>query len=137
LQASVRDEVTQRLERQLEEEVTSWLQRGYHKRRGKVGDRRTQAVCKRCGTRVAKAFSRNGPRPRQLVTTYGVLNLWLPRVVCECGGERTEPLFDTQAAATTVGRCLGARGALRAARVKLAAEARGAWGAARHPSGVT
>jgi Transposase, Mutator family len=86
LKAAVGSAVTQWLEEQLEAEVSSWLQRGHHQRRGKVGQRRTQAVCRRCGTHLAKAFSRNGHRLRQLVTTYGVLNFWLPRVVCECGG---------------------------------------------------
>ena len=46
----------------------------------------SQARCSRFGTQNAGAFSRNGHRPRQLVTTLGVLPFWLPRVVCECGG---------------------------------------------------
>lgn len=73
------------LEEQLEADVEAWLHRGYHQRRRHVS-RQSGAHCQRCGTRKARAFSRNGHRQRQLVTCYGVLTFGLPRVVCECGG---------------------------------------------------
>lgn len=82
--------VVRRLEAQLEVEVEQWLHRGYHVRRVTI-KRRTQARCQRCGTREASAFSRNGHRQRQLVSVYGVLNFWLPRVVCSCGGSVSIP----------------------------------------------
>lgn len=56
-----------------------------------VGRRQTSAICTRCGSRQVQHFSRNGHRPRQLVTTYGVVTFWLPRVVCQCGGSVTMP----------------------------------------------
>lgn len=78
--------VTHRIEEQLDADVDAWLHRSPHERRESVGQRRTGAVCCRCGSRQAQHFSRNGHRQRQLVTTYGVFRFWLPRVVCQCGG---------------------------------------------------
>lgn len=82
----LRERVTRRLEARLEADVDTWLQRGPHERRQRVGRRSGGAVCCRCGSRRAKDFSRNGHRRRQLVTTFGVVTFWLPRVVCCCGG---------------------------------------------------
>lgn len=90
LQEQVIRYVSQRIESQLESEVASWLYRGHHQRRKEV-KRSSQAQCQRCGTQKARAFSRNGHRKRQLVTRYGVLSFWLPRVVCECGGSVNIP----------------------------------------------
>lgn len=78
--------MSRRIEDQLETEVEAWLHRRPHERRQGVGQRGTGAVCCRCASRRAQAFSRNGHRPRQLVTMVGVLTFWLPRVVCDCGG---------------------------------------------------
>jgi transposase-like protein len=78
--------VTRRLEARLEAEVDTWLRRGPHERRQRAGRGGGGAVCGRCGSRRARDFSRNGHRRRQLVTTFGVLTFWLPRVVCGCGG---------------------------------------------------
>jgi hypothetical protein len=36
-------------------------------------------------------FCRNGHRKRQLITDLGVLDFWLPRVVCQCGGSDQIP----------------------------------------------
>ena len=83
--------VTQRINAQLEADVEGWLHRGYHERRAGVGQRQSGAHCQRCGSRHARRFSRNGHRRRQLVTQFGVLDIWLPRVVCECGGSVTIP----------------------------------------------
>ena len=90
LQAQIAEYVVRQIEEQLEAEVRAWLRRGYHVRRQKVKGN-GQACCQRCGTRAVKSFSRNGHRPRQLVTMYGVLGFWLPRVVCSCGGSVTIP----------------------------------------------
>ena len=46
----------------------------------------SQAECQRCGSRKAQDFRRNGHRKRQLVTEVGVIDFWLLRVVCQCGG---------------------------------------------------
>jgi transposase-like protein len=82
--------VTAELQSQLDEDVTACLHRAYHQRRQSIS-RRTQARCQRCGTSGAHAFSRNGHRPRQLLTSYGVVRFWLPRVVCACGGSVSVP----------------------------------------------
>jgi transposase-like protein len=86
LKEELRQEAAVRIEAQLEAEVEAWLHRGPHERRASVGQRRGQAQCGRCGSRYGKHFSRNGHRRRQLVTSFGVVELWLPRVVCQCGG---------------------------------------------------
>lgn len=90
LQAKIVQWVQREIEIQLEAEVDMWLYRCHHERRAKV-DRRSQAICQRCGTHHAHNFSRNGHRKRQLVTGYGVITFWLPRVVCQCGGSVTIP----------------------------------------------
>lgn len=79
------NQVVWHIEAQLEAEVEAWLHRSYHQRRKDVTCS-TGARCQRCGTQAARCFSRNGHRRRQLVTTFGVLTFWLPRVVCACGG---------------------------------------------------
>lgn len=86
LQAGVCGWVTRQIEQQLAGEVDAWLHRSSHERRAGVGQRQSGAACGRCGSQQAKDFSRNGHRRRQLVTNYGVLTFWLPRVVCQCGG---------------------------------------------------
>lgn len=91
LQVKLAGEVQRCINAQLEDDVEAWLHRGYHERRAKVGTRQGGAQCQRCGTRHARRFSRNGHRRRQLVTSFGVLDIWLPRVICECGGSVTIP----------------------------------------------
>ena len=78
------------IEKQLEAEVTKWLYRDYHERKADV-KRQGQAQCQRCGSRATCHFMRNGHRKRQLVTQMGVLEFWLPRVVCQCGGSVAIP----------------------------------------------
>lgn len=85
LQAQLSDHAQRVIETQLESEVTQWLHRDYHQRRKRL-KRPTQAKCQRCGSQQAGHFMRNGRRKRQMVTTLGVLDFWLPRVVCQCGG---------------------------------------------------
>lgn len=77
--------VKRRIEEELEREVSQWLYREYHERRIHV-QRQTQAICQKCGSHSASQFMRNGHRKRQMVTTYGVVVFWMPRVVCDCGG---------------------------------------------------
>jgi transposase-like protein len=78
--------VERRLEARLEAEVEAWLHGRPYARRAGVGPHQINRQCCRCGTREVSHFSRNGHRRRQLVTTFGVLTIWLPRVVCTCGG---------------------------------------------------
>lgn len=82
--------VTRELQSRLDDDVTQWLHRAPYQPRQHVG-RKTQARCQRCGQCAARAFSRNGHRPRQLLTSYGVVQFRLPRVVCECGGSVRVP----------------------------------------------
>ena len=91
LKGKMKDWVKQEVEARLESEVEQWLHRQPYKRRKWVRGQKTQAQCNRCGARYAGRFSRNGHRSRQLVTCFGVLDVWLPRVVCECGGSVNIP----------------------------------------------
>lgn len=95
IQQQVTGLVIRCIEDQLEADVEAWLHRGYHERRCRV-KRQTRARCQRCGTQAAQAFSRNGHRQRQFVTTFGVLTIWLPRVVCVCGGSVSLPFSIVQ-----------------------------------------
>jgi len=90
LQAEFKNRVAEAIQTQLEAEVASWLFRGHYEKRQSVS-RQSQARCQRCGSQNASAFSRNGHRQRQLVTTFGVVTYGLPRVVCECGGSVSIP----------------------------------------------
>lgn len=86
LKQELEELVIRRIEQQLESDVDAWLHRTSHQRRQGVGQRRTAATCVRCQSCRAQDFSRNGHRKRQVVSSYGVLSFWLPRVVCQCGG---------------------------------------------------
>ena len=86
LQKQIQQLVEQNLNRSLEEEATAYLGREYHQRRARQRYRQTDAVCLRCGSRRRSDFSRNGHRQRQVLTQWGVVTVWLPRVVCQCGG---------------------------------------------------
>jgi transposase-like protein len=90
LHNELKSRVAEAIQNQLEAEVQSWLFRGNYEKRQAVS-RQSQARCQRCGTQKACAFSRNGHRQRQLVTTFGVVTYGLPRVVCECGGSVSIP----------------------------------------------
>src|SRR5579863_4258087 len=86
LETGVKAWVSRQIEAQLEAEVDGWLKRGSYERRTRVGRQQTSSECQRCGTKEVRHFWRNGHRERQIVTSYGVLSIWLPRVVCDCGG---------------------------------------------------
>lgn len=90
LQVELAQMLAQTIEAQLEAKVTAWLYRAPHERRAGL-KRRSQACCQRCGSQEAAQFRRNGHRKRHLVTQFGVIRIWLPRVVCECGGSVQMP----------------------------------------------
>jgi putative transposase len=71
---------------ELEAEAEAVLGRRSHARRDKGDRREVQACCPRCGTRRRQALVRNGHRRRSVATLWGVLDIWLPRIRCECGG---------------------------------------------------
>jgi putative transposase len=78
--------VEQEIEAELTREADQWLRRKPHARRERMRSQQGNGVCQKCGTRQMKAFSRNGYRARQMVTSLGVVHFGLPRVRCECGG---------------------------------------------------
>ena len=85
LRVKLAETASQMIESRLEADVTMWLHRQACQRRSQVS-RQSLARCQRCGSRWARDFMRNGWRPRQLVTGYGVLRFGLPRVRCQCNG---------------------------------------------------
>ena len=85
LRAKLAATASQMIESQLEQEVTMRLYRQAYQRRSQVS-RKSQATCQACGSQQAGDFVRNGHRRRQLVTVFGVLTIWLPRVRCKCNG---------------------------------------------------
>ena len=91
LQSEVKVWVSRQIEVRLEAEVDGRLYRRSYERRVGVGSQQTNQQCQRCGTKQVRHFSRNGHRERQIVTRYGVLTIWLPRVVCDCGGSVALP----------------------------------------------
>ena len=85
IQKHLANEMCRVIEKQLEADVKAWLYRDYHKRKAGI-KRHSRAVCQSCGSVEARDFMRNGHRKRQIVTKMGVVQFWLPRVVCQCGG---------------------------------------------------
>jgi hypothetical protein len=73
-------------ERKLEAELLRWLGREPYVRRDRLSGRRLPVSCPQCGSSYLRDFSRNGRRRRHLLTQYGLLEIWLPRVRCQCGG---------------------------------------------------
>ena len=71
------------------------LGRGRYVRRGQVSYRIEQArACPKCRGVQSQRFSRNGSRPRRLLTCWGEVPLRWPRFICECGGSITLDLDD-------------------------------------------
>ena len=95
LYGDIREKVCQYIERwfeqKLEEELQEWLGRAPYQRRQQCGSRRLSVVCQKCGSRYRCDFFRNGRRRRRLLTMYGVVEIWLPRVKCKCGGSVSIP----------------------------------------------
>jgi len=95
VQDRLKQVLKQAIEDQLSSDVDKWLYRTAHQRRKSV-KRVSQAGCQRCGSCQAQDFHRNGHRKRQLVTGVGVIDFWLPRVVCQCGGSVRIPFSITE-----------------------------------------
>lgn len=77
---------TEHIEETLEQSVEGLLGRKDHERRHSLDLTEVEARCSDCGTRQRRRFSRNGHRRRFLTTLWAVLSIWLPRLICECGG---------------------------------------------------
>ena len=73
-------------ERKLEAELVRWLGREPYARCDQRSGWRLPVACPQCGSGYRRDFLRNGRRRRQLLTLYGLLEIWLPRVRCRCGG---------------------------------------------------
>jgi len=86
VKAELRKVMLRLFEKELEKEVDERLNRASHQRRSKMQKRSGLAYCQACGSRELQNFSRNGHRRRQILSQLGVLDFWLPRVVCTCGG---------------------------------------------------
>jgi len=71
------------------------LGRAPYVRRGQVPYSIEQTrACPKCRRVQSRHFSRNGSRPRRLLTRWGEVPLRWPRFVCECGGSITLDLDD-------------------------------------------
>jgi hypothetical protein len=95
LYKGIRKEVRQYIERwfeqRLEEELQEWLGRAPYERRRQCGGHRLSVACQKCGSRYRRGFFRNGRRRRRLLSMYGMVEIWLPRVKCQCGGSVSIP----------------------------------------------
>src|SRR3990172_3732849 len=88
------EEIEQQVQREVEramsdvlvEEVDRLLGREPYQRRETRSGRRISGQCCRCGSQRQQAFVRNGYRQRQVVTSWGVLDIDYPRLRCGCGG---------------------------------------------------
>lgn len=86
-QAALVEAVSQRLHELLLAAVTQLLGRESHVRRARVALGLEQSgQCHRCKSHQSRRFSRNGYRPRALLTPLGWISFCLARVRCECGG---------------------------------------------------
>jgi transposase-like protein len=86
-QAALAEAVSHRLNEMLLAAVTLLLGREFHVRRMGVALGLEQSGrCHRCKSHQSRRFSRNGYRPRGLLTPLGWILFLLPRVRCECGG---------------------------------------------------
>lgn len=71
----------------LDESIDQVLGRGAYVRRKHVGSWvEVAAVCHRCKGRQSKLFRRNGHRERTILICWGVVQVEVQRLVCECGG---------------------------------------------------
>ncbi len=79
--------VVRRLNELLVMAVTYLLGRQSYERRTQLGVwEEMEGRCVRCQSHSVRRFSRNGYRPRSLLTPVGWVDFLLPRVRCECGG---------------------------------------------------
>ena len=78
--------IGQMLNKYLEMEITQFLGRGHYQRRCHAKRLETQVRCSKCRSRERQKFRRNGSYRRSLVTKYGQMQLGMPQLKCECGG---------------------------------------------------
>ena len=86
-ESALQQAIALELTRLLDAIVCYIIGRPYHVRRVRVPrNLYREGKCCRCGLRACHRFSRNGYRKRKVVTKWGDLTIFLPRVRCECGG---------------------------------------------------
>ena len=86
-QAEVVKRLGEEVGKGLDESIDQVLARGAYVRRKHVGPWvEVAAVCHQCKSRQSKRFRRNGHRVRTIVTLWGEVQVWVQRLVCECGG---------------------------------------------------
>ena len=86
-QAEVVKRLGEEVGKGLDESIDQVLGRGAYVRRKDVGSWvEVAAVCHRCKGRQSKLFRRNGHRERTILTLWGEVQVWVQRLVCECGG---------------------------------------------------
>lgn len=86
-QAEVVKRLGEEVGKGLDESIDRVLGREAYVRRKHVGSWvEVAAVCHRCKGRQSKLFRRNGHRERTILTLWGEVQVWVQRLVCECGG---------------------------------------------------
>ena len=86
-EAALRQTVIERLNEVLVMAITHLLRREFYVRRSEVMSFEEMAGrCVKCKSHQVAHFSRNGFRPRSLLTPVGWIEFLLPRVRCDCGG---------------------------------------------------
>jgi hypothetical protein len=86
-QADLAKRVGDEVGKHLDEKIDEMIGRKAYVRRACVGPWvEVAAVCHRCKSRQSKRFWRNGHRERTILTLWGEVDLWVQRLVCECGG---------------------------------------------------
>ena len=74
------------LDTSLEREVDQWLVRKRHVRRKKTKREEVKEYCSRCRSHNRRKFRRNGHYVRKLITRWGQIEINMPQIKCECGG---------------------------------------------------
>jgi hypothetical protein len=86
-QAEVVKRLGEEVGKGLDESIDQVLGRKAYVRRKHVGPWvEVAAVCHGCKGRQSKLFRRNGHRERTILTLWGEVQVWVQRLVCECGG---------------------------------------------------
>ena len=86
LQGNIQEIIGRSLDGVLRAEVDSWLGRGHYTRRKRSKRQKVKERCSRCLSHQRQKFQRNGNYRRSLNTQWGRIELNVPQVKCECGG---------------------------------------------------
>lgn len=78
--------IGQMLNGYLDMEISQFLERKHYQRRRHSKGKETQVRCNKCHSQDRQKFRRNGHYPRGLATKYGYVQVGMPQLECECGG---------------------------------------------------